>query len=74
VATAATENMTLSTSLKGLKTMVSLALVLKGIPLDRPRRGLFRAAAVAKEGKRQRERDYPERDDQDADDRACRLQ
>ncbi len=34
IATAATENMTLSNSLKNLNTMMSLALVLKGIPLD----------------------------------------
>lgn len=34
IATAATQNMTLSNSLKNLNTMVSLALVLKGIPLN----------------------------------------
>jgi LCP family protein required for cell wall assembly len=34
IATAATENMTLSNSLSELKTMVSLAVVLKGIPLN----------------------------------------
>ena len=35
IATAASENMTLSNSLKNLNTIVSLALVLKGIPLDK---------------------------------------
>jgi LCP family protein required for cell wall assembly len=35
IAEAATTNMTLSTSLKNINTMVSLALVLKGIPLDK---------------------------------------
>ncbi|MDB5726746.1 MAG: hypothetical protein JWQ16_3500, partial [Novosphingobium sp.] len=34
IAQAATTNMTLSTSLKNLNTMVSMALVLKGIPLS----------------------------------------
>lgn len=35
VATAASQNMTLSNSLKNINTMASLALVLKGIPLNR---------------------------------------
>lgn len=35
LATAASQNMTLSNSLKNINTMASLALVLKGIPLDR---------------------------------------
>ncbi len=35
IAEAATTNMTLSSSLKNLTTMASMALVLKGIPLDR---------------------------------------
>ncbi len=35
IATAASQNMTLSNSLKDIKTMASLALVLKGIPLNR---------------------------------------
>jgi LCP family protein required for cell wall assembly len=35
LATAASQNMTLSNSLKNVNTMVSLTLVLKGIPLDR---------------------------------------
>ncbi|CAN5312707.1 hypothetical protein BH09ACT2_BH09ACT2_03700 [soil metagenome] len=35
IATAASQNMTLSNSLKNVNTMASLALVLKGIPLDR---------------------------------------
>ncbi len=35
LATAATKNMTLSDNLKNLNTMVSMALVLKGIPLNR---------------------------------------
>ncbi|MET4783318.1 LCP family protein [Glaciihabitans sp. UYNi722] len=35
IATAATKNMTLSDNLKNMNTMVSMALVLKGIPLDR---------------------------------------
>ncbi len=35
IASAATKNMTLSNSLKNLNTMASMALVLKGIPLDR---------------------------------------
>ena len=35
IATAASENMTLSNSLKSLNTIVSLALVLKDIPLDK---------------------------------------
>ena len=34
IATAASQNMTLSNSLKNVNTMASLALVLKGIPLD----------------------------------------
>ena len=35
IATAASQNMTLSNSLKNINTMASLALVLKGIPLNR---------------------------------------
>ena len=35
IATAASQNMTLSNSLKNVNTLVSLALVLKGIPLNR---------------------------------------
>ncbi len=35
IATAASQSMTLSNSLKNVNTMVSMALVLKGIPLDR---------------------------------------